>query len=183
MHTHWHGREIQSVMLDGRNLGGKQLWPLVFSSRWSVDIITCRHKNIHHQLHEEICSDCLARARWNETPRHGSVSPPHETPIVMTSSRNSRRGSAHWSPGSRAATCGGWWRCRSRCRSCTCRHWTSLSAPASGARDPRTCTRTRTWPGAGTRARTDAAEGSLSVLRSRICGTDWLVTEWILTEE
>lgn len=142
-------------------------------------IITCRHKNIHHPLHEEICSDCLAQGRRNEMQRHYFVFHLHETRILKKNRiRSSLEGALQ------AAETAEIWVCPSASHKSTCRHWTSLSAPASEARGPRTCTRTRKSP-AGTRVRSPccSAGSSLSALRWRICGKDWLDSEWILTEE
>ena len=141
-------------------------------------IITCRHTNIHHPLHEAICSDCLAQGRWNETQRHYFVFHLHETRILKKNCSRSSLGREE--AGAQRMAMAEISVCLSH-RS-TCRHWTSLSALAWEARGLHTCTRTRTW---STRVRSPCCSGgsSLSALRWRICGKDWLDSEWILTEE
>ena len=147
-------------------------------------IITCRHKNIHHPLHEEICSDCLAQGRRNETQRHYFVFHLHETRILKKNRiRNSLGREETCADQRRMAEMAEISVCPESHMS-TCHHWTSLSSRASEARDPRTCTRTRKPP-AETRVHSPcrSAASSLSALRWRICGKDWLDSEWILTEE
>ena len=143
-------------------------------------IITCRHKNIHHPLHEAICSDCLARGRRNETQRHYFVFHLHETRILKKNCIRSSLGREE--AGAQRMAMVEISVCLSHKN--TCHHWTSLSSPALEARGLHTCTHTHTWL-ADTRVRSPcrSAASSLSALRWRICGKDWLDSEWILTEE
>ena len=114
--------------------------------------LTCRRTNIHRPLRAEICSDYLAP---RPPARPGQ---PHTAGSSSTRRRRRRRG-----PG--GVTC-------DRSRGSSCRHWTSLSSRAWAGRGPRRCRHTRT----------SFLQGRLSWRGWKISGTDWRLSEWILTE-
>ena len=169
------------------------IWPLV--TEWLETIIklgwwwavicylTCRHKNIHHQLRVEICSDYLA-------PQSSLPPRPARSPGESSSTRWVRRRRTWW---------GGPWRRRRRRRrregrrggtSCCClagpsdrsrrcHHWTWPSSLAWAGEDPRRCRHTHIW-GAASPAQTDCP-GCLVSWGWRISGTEGRLSEWILT--
>ena len=142
---------------------------------WAVICyLTCRHKNIHHQLRVEICSDYLA-------PQSSPPPPPRSArrTVESSSTKSARRRTWWWRwRGWRGVT----WCCPPgpHDRSSWCRHWTSLSSLAWEGEDPRRCRHTHI-SGAASPAQSDCP-GYLASWGWKISGTDWRLSEWILTE-